>query len=126
MAVNKSNKMDNKKKANAGQNALKRLGKPVKGRILFAQFLTALSGILSIAPYVALTEIGRLLILSFQSGVMRSVEIWHACRLLIIFFSLKTFLYFASHGHALCRFKAEKYTEKTNYRKNVQGSVGLV
>lgn len=86
----------NKQKAKAGQNALKRLGIPIRGRILFAQILTALSGVLSIAPYVALTEIGRLLIESYQIGAMKSTEIWHACRLLIMSFSLKALLYFAA------------------------------
>jgi len=96
MANSKSKDDANKKKADAGQNALKRLGKPVRGRIAFAQLLTVLSGVLSIAPYVALTEIGRLLITSYRSGAIQHAEIWHACRLLIIFFSLKTFLYFVS------------------------------
>ncbi|HHT24755.1 MAG TPA: ABC transporter ATP-binding protein [Clostridiaceae bacterium] len=106
MADKKSNKADkkskenkdinNKQKSKAGQSALKRLGVPVRGRIFFAQILTVLSGILSIAPYVALTEIGRLLITSYQLGEMQWLEIWNACRLLILFFSLKTFLYFTS------------------------------
>jgi ATP-binding cassette subfamily B protein IrtA len=91
-----SNDMENKQKAKAGQNALKRLGKPIKGRILLAQILTALSGILSIAPFVALTEIGRLLIESYQFGEMKSAGIWGACKVLILSFSFKTFLYFAS------------------------------
>ena len=88
--------INNKQKSKAGQSALKRLGVPVRGRIFFAQILTVLSGILSIAPYVALTEIGRLLITSYQLGEMQWLEIWNACRLLILFFSLKTFLYFTS------------------------------
>ena len=89
-----SSNRDNKQKAKAGQNALKRLGKPIKGRILLAQILTALSGILSIAPFVALTEIGRLLIESYQLGEMKSAGIWGACKVLILSFSFKTFLYF--------------------------------
>jgi ATP-binding cassette subfamily B protein IrtA len=96
MADSKSGKTDNQKKADAGQNALKRLGKPIRGRLFFAQLLTVLSGVLSIAPYVVLTKIGRLLIASRQTGEMRTLEIWSACRLLILFFSLKTVLYFSS------------------------------
>ncbi|MGI6635797.1 MAG: ABC transporter ATP-binding protein [Christensenellales bacterium] len=93
----KTNKeLDNKQKAKAGKNALSRLGKPIRGRILFAQVLTALSGVLSIAPFVALTEIGRLLIESYRLGVMQSTEIWNACKLLIMSFSLKSLLYFAA------------------------------
>lgn len=96
MEDSKSSNLENRQKATAGQDALKRLGRPVSGRIRLAQFLTLLSGILSIAPYVALTEIGRLLISSWLSGVMQQQEIWTACRFLLLSFSLKTFLYFAS------------------------------
>ncbi|NMD38327.1 MAG: ABC transporter ATP-binding protein [Christensenellaceae bacterium] len=88
--------IENKQKAKAGQNALKRLGKPIKGRILLAQMLTAISGILSIAPFVALTEIGKLLIESYQLGVMKSSQIWSSCKILIMSFSLKSLLYFVS------------------------------
>ncbi|MDI9519145.1 MAG: ABC transporter ATP-binding protein, partial [Bacillota bacterium] len=88
--------LENKKKAKEGQDSLKRLEKPIKGRILFAQVLTAMSGILSIAPYVALTKIGKLLIESYSSGVMQSEEIWITCKLLVMFFSLRALLYFSS------------------------------
>lgn len=88
--------IENKQKAEDGQNALKRLGKPIKSQIIFAQLLTAISGVLSIAPYFALTEIGRLLIISYQTGEMKTADIWTACRMLVMFFSLKALLYFIS------------------------------
>ena len=48
-----------KEKSVAGQNAIRKLSQPVKGKLFVAQVLAFLSGVLAIAPYVALVELGR-------------------------------------------------------------------
>lgn len=48
-----------KEKSVAGQNAIRQLSQPVKGKLFIAQVLAFLSGVLAIAPYVALVELGR-------------------------------------------------------------------
>lgn len=84
---------ENRERAKAGRNALKRLGGPIKGRIFWAQVLTILSGILSIAPYVALTKLGALLIQAHNSGVMDTERIWKVGKFLAMSFSLQLSLY---------------------------------
>ena len=48
-----------KEKSVAGQNAIRQLSQPVKGKLFVAQVLAFASGVLAIAPYVALVELGR-------------------------------------------------------------------
>ena len=43
-----------KEKSVAGQNAIRQLSQPVKSKLFVAQVLAFLSGVLAIAPYVAL------------------------------------------------------------------------
>ena len=50
-----------KEKSVAGQNAIRQLSQPVKGKLFIAQALTFASGVLAIAPYVALVELGAAL-----------------------------------------------------------------
>lgn len=57
-----------KRRSVEGQKALKRLGAPVRGRVLFAQFLVVISGLLAVAPYVALVELGEILLAAHDSG----------------------------------------------------------
>ncbi|WP_392399364.1 hypothetical protein [Actinotignum urinale] len=47
-----------KEKSVAGQNAIRQLSRPVKGKLFIAQVLAFASGVLAIAPYVALVELG--------------------------------------------------------------------
>ena len=44
----------------AGREAIRRLSRPVKGRVMLAQAFTVLSALLSFAPYLALVWLGDL------------------------------------------------------------------
>ena len=48
----------NKERSAAGQAALKRLGAPVRTRLRIGQVLVVVSGLLAVAPYVALVRLG--------------------------------------------------------------------
>lgn len=58
----------NAQKSMDGQTAMKRLSKPIKGTLALAQVLTGISAVLGVAPYMALVELGRLLIEAFRVG----------------------------------------------------------
>ncbi|RLP11345.1 ATP-binding cassette domain-containing protein [Propionibacterium australiense] len=58
----------NKARAAAGGAAIKRLGAPVRGRLLVGQVLVVISGILAVAPYIALVRLGELLLAAHREG----------------------------------------------------------
>ena len=49
-------------KHRAGSAALTELLRPIRGQILLGRILAALSGLLAIAPYIALVQLGNVLI----------------------------------------------------------------
>lgn len=53
----------------AGKAALAELLAPIKGRLLAGRILGALSALLSIAPYVALVELGDVLLAAHREGI---------------------------------------------------------
>lgn len=55
-------------KRKRSQKALKQMMRPVSGHLLVARLLTVVSAVLGVAPYVALTWIGTLLVDSYKSG----------------------------------------------------------
>ena len=61
-------------KRKAGQVALKKLLAPVQPTIYFAQFLTLISSVLAVAPYVALVALGNALIDSNTDAVASIVK----------------------------------------------------
>lgn len=84
----------NKEKALAGKAALRRLTEPIRGRILVAQILTTMSGVLAIAPYMALVELGRALTEAGSVSAADPVRVWTIIAILAGAFSLRLFLYF--------------------------------
>ena len=52
----------------AGQDAIKHLSQPVKGRIVVAQACTVLSALLSFVPYLALVQLGDLFLGAQAAG----------------------------------------------------------
>lgn len=58
-----------KAKHDRSGEALKRLLEPVKGRILTGRILGGVSGVLSIAPYIALVGLGEVLVRAQRAGV---------------------------------------------------------
>ncbi|WP_311376969.1 ABC transporter ATP-binding protein [Actinobaculum massiliense] len=83
-----------KEKAVAGQAAIRRLTKPIRGRILVAQILTIISGILAIAPYIALVELGRVLTDAGSLSAVDTDQVWTIIAILTGAFSLRLLLYF--------------------------------
>lgn len=59
---------DNRAERKAGAAALKELLRPVSGRLMLGRVLSALSAILAVVPYIALVQIGALLIDGASSG----------------------------------------------------------
>ncbi|WP_413227785.1 ABC transporter ATP-binding protein [Actinomyces marmotae] len=59
----------NAERSRAGQAALRRLGAPVRGWLGIGQALTVASGVLSVAPYVALVRLGDILLDAHNAGV---------------------------------------------------------
>ena len=58
----------NKERSAAGQAALKRLGAPVRTRLRIGQALVVVSGLLAVAPYVALVRLGDILLAAHRAG----------------------------------------------------------
>ena len=59
----------NKERSAAGQAALKRLGAPVRTRLRIGQALVVVSGLLAVAPYVALVRLGDILLDAYHAGL---------------------------------------------------------
>lgn len=84
-----SDEQDGKAQSIAGQRAIKRLMVPVRKKIRIAQLLAFLSGVLSIAPYVALVELGGALLGQFDPD-----RAWRIVMILIGAYTARLFLYF--------------------------------
>lgn len=82
---------DYRAKRKAGSAALGRLMKPVRRRLLIARLVTLASCCMALAPYVALTRIGRLLL---ADGPTDEAAIAHAVSLLLCAVGTQVGLYF--------------------------------
>ena len=61
-------KASRQKRSREGQAAIKRLGAPVRTRLRIGQVLVLLSGILAVAPYIALVRLGDILLDAYNAG----------------------------------------------------------
>ena len=61
-------KASRQKRSREGQAAIKRLGAPVRTRLRMGQVLVLLSGILAVAPYLALVRLGDILLDAYNAG----------------------------------------------------------
>ena len=61
-------KASRQKRSREGQAAIKRLGAPVRTRLRIGQVLVLLSGILAVAPYLALVQLGDILLEAHRAG----------------------------------------------------------
>ncbi|MDO5731799.1 ABC transporter ATP-binding protein [Corynebacterium sphenisci] len=68
----------------AGQAALKELLAPVRGRLWAGRLLGAASGILAIAPYIALVRLGEVLLAARAAGVAPDADRVHRIAMLLI------------------------------------------
>nr|WP_300145018.1 ABC transporter ATP-binding protein [Propionicimonas sp.] len=75
--------------------ALREMLAPVKSRIWAGRVLGALSGLLAVAPYVALVRLGEILITAHNQGVNPDPgQVWTVVNWLVGAFALRLFLYF--------------------------------
>ena len=85
----------NKQKAQEGQAAIKRLAAPVRGLQRLGQAFVIASAILTTAPYLALVQLGDLLLAAHSAGTAVDADrAWSAINLLIGSFSGQLLLYF--------------------------------
>ncbi|AKK05030.1 ABC-type multidrug transport system, ATPase and permease component [Corynebacterium mustelae] len=77
----------------AGKKALNQLLEPVRGRLLLGRVLAVIAGILAIAPYVALVQLGDILYSAYLTDTpIDSAAVWRAIFLLINAFCLRLFI----------------------------------
>ena len=82
-----------------GRQALKELLKPVQGSLMIGRILAGLSGVLAIAPYIALVQLGGLFATAYATG--QPVDADRAMlivQILISTFCLRIFLLFIALG----------------------------
>lgn len=82
-----------------GRKALKELLKPVQGSLMIGRILAGLSGVLAIAPYIALVQLGGLFATAYATG--QPVDADRAMlivQILISTFCLRIFLLFIALG----------------------------
>ncbi|MDO5092850.1 MAG: ABC transporter ATP-binding protein [Propionibacteriaceae bacterium] len=86
---------ENKRKAAAGQAAIRRLAAPVRGLQRLGQAFVIASAILTIAPYIALVQLGEILLAAHQSALPADPgRVWPVIHLLVGSFSAQLVLYF--------------------------------
>ena len=85
----------NKERSAAGQAALKRLGAPVRTRLRIGQVLVVVSGLLAVAPYIALVRLGDILLAAYNSGAAPDGrQVNDVVMFLVGAYSGRLFLYF--------------------------------
>ena len=85
----------NKERSAAGQAALKRLGAPVRARLRIGQVLVVVSGLLAVAPYIALVRLGDILLAAYNSGAAPDGrQVSGVVMFLVGAYSGRLFLYF--------------------------------
>lgn len=80
-----------------GKRALNELLKPISGRLLLARILAAASGIIFVAPYVALMALGEtFLSAATQHQPVDAARAWFIAQILISAFMARLGLYFVA------------------------------
>ncbi|MDY3127563.1 MAG: ABC transporter ATP-binding protein [Corynebacterium sp.] len=77
-----------------GKAAIKRLQEPVRMKLRIGQLLVIISGVLSIAPYVALLKLGKLFLEGHRTGVIDQQKAWEIAFILVSIFCFSLFIYF--------------------------------
>ena len=82
-----------------GRKALKELLKPVQGSLMIGRILAGLSGVLAIAPYIALVQLGGLFATAYATGQpVDADQAMLIVQILISTFCLRIFLLFIALG----------------------------
>ena len=85
----------NTQRSRAGQAAITRLGAPVRTRLRIGQALVLISAVLAVAPYIALVQLGDILLRSYRAGVSPDPQqVRSAVMMLVGAYSTRLFLYF--------------------------------
>ena len=85
------------RRSREGQEAIARLGAPVRARLRVGQVLVLFSGLLAVAPYIALVQLGDTLLDAYQAGASPdSQRVRTAVMVLVSAYSTRLFLYFAA------------------------------
>ena len=85
----------NAQRSREGQAAIARLGAPVRTRLRIGQVLVLLSAVLAAAPYIALVQLGDILLRAYRAGVNpEPQQVRSAVMLLVSAYSTRLLLYF--------------------------------
>ena len=88
---------DDKRKSVAGQAAMRRLSAPVRTRLRVSQVLVVVSAVLAVAPYVALAQLGDVLLDAYHAGTAPDPDrVWHVVMVLVSAYSTRLGLYFVA------------------------------
>ena len=88
---------DDKRKSVAGQAAMRRLSAPVRTRLRVSQVLVVVSAVLAVAPYVALAQLGDVLLDAYHAGTTPDPDrVWHVVMVLVSAYSTRLGLYFVA------------------------------
>ena len=111
-----------------GRKALKELLKPVQGSLMIGRILAGLSGVLAIAPYIALVQLGGLFATAYATG--QPVDADRAMlivQILISTFCLRILLLFiALGGNPLRRRPIRVVCAGPHHRTGGQRATGVV
>ena len=96
-AAQTNTQTDNKRKSVAGQAAMRRLSAPVRTRLRVSQVLVVVSAVLAVAPYVALAQLGDVLLDAYHAGTAPDPDrVWHVVMVLVSAYSTRLLLYFVA------------------------------
>jgi len=85
----------NAQRSREGQAAITRLGAPIRIRLRIGQVLVLLSAVLAVAPYIALVQLGDILLDAYRAGVSPDSQRVHsAVMVLVSAYSARLLLYF--------------------------------
>ncbi len=88
---------DSRTAARAGRAALADLMRPAAGALALGRALAAVSGVLAVAPYVALVHLGDVLLAAWRTGTSPDTdEVWRLVGLLVGTFTARLGVYFAA------------------------------
>ena len=85
----------NAQRSREGQAAIARLGAPVRTRLRIGQVLVLLSAVLAVAPYIALVQLGDILLRAHRAGLSPDPrQVSGAVMVLVSAYSARLLLYF--------------------------------
>ena len=85
----------NAQRSREGQAAIARLGAPVRTRLRIGQVLVLLSAVLAVAPYIALVQLGDILLRAHRAGLSPdSQQVSGVVMVLVSAYSTRLLLYF--------------------------------